>query len=247
MSDKEQTKEVVNWEEKLAAEAKDVAKLERPPTSKIGFRSGIMTYMGEAVPKNEMTCIVVTYGIERVFYAGTWDANNIVPPDCYALSTPNIADDMGPDSNVPNPVSEYCHGCPHDEWGSGSGKGKLCGERRRLIVLPESCATKPESIPTAEMAMMSIPVTSLKNWSKYVNMVSAQLHRPYWAVLTKVSLVPDANTQFKVNFENMGALDDSVLGAVQAATEAAALIAMSGYDMTPPAKEESSKKKGAKY
>ncbi len=240
--------EVVSWEEKLAQEAKDVAKLERPPITKIGFRSGVMTYMGEAVPDNELECIIAAYGFERVLYLSKYDPDNIVPPDCYALSSPQMSDSLAPDSNVPKPQHETCEGCPHDEWGSGSGRGKSCGERRRLIVLPKSVADNPEKVATAEMAMMSIPVTSIKNWGKYINSVAARTQRPYWAVLTKVMLKPDPKTQFKVYFEEAGLLSDNLLGAIQSINESAMQVALQPYDMSGQQEDKPKKKsKKAKY
>ncbi len=47
--DKEPGTEVTNWEDQMAAEAKAVAKTERPSINKIRFTSGIMSYMDKAI------------------------------------------------------------------------------------------------------------------------------------------------------------------------------------------------------
>lgn len=235
--------EVINWEEKLAQEAKDVAKLERPPLSKIGFRSGVMTYMGEAVKDNELECIVAAYAFERVLYDSKYDPDKITPPDCYALASPQESANMAPYDNVPNPRSEECEDCTFGTWDGNTPP--MCKQRRRLIILPKSVANDPEKVATAEMAIMSIPVTSIKHWGKYVNSVAARTQRPYWSVLTKVKLVPHPKHQFHVHFEEIGLLSNELLGAIQAVNETAMQIALQPYEMNV-AKDEG-KKKSAKY
>ena len=47
-------------------------------------------------------------------------------------------------------------------------KGKACKERRRLAIIP-AAAIKDGEIAKAELAVLSLPVTSLGNWGNYVN------------------------------------------------------------------------------
>ena len=63
----------------------------------------------------------------------------------------------------------------------------------------------------AEVAALRPPVTSIKNYSNYVQTVAATLKRPPLAVITEVAVVPDPKTQFKVTFSMVKAIDDPAI------------------------------------
>jgi hypothetical protein len=235
MATKATKQEVVTWEEQLAAEAKAVAAQERPPVSKISFKSGVMTYMGNVMPNNELECIALAYSYENVIYASAYDPDNISPPACFAVALPQDAGKDGaqmvPHEVVPEPFHTNCVDCPKKEWGSRGKKGRACGDRRRIAILPASVLKDPDSIPRAEFGVISLPTMSIANWSRYVNTVAAQYSRPFWAVGTKVMLRPDPKTQFKVHFECVGTLPEDVLGPIHKAIEAANRIVLEPYNM----------------
>jgi hypothetical protein len=215
----------------LAAEAASHANLERPAISNISLRAGVMSYMDQPVPDNNMDVIVVGWATERTLYTTPFDADNIVPPDCYALSIDGK--DMAPADNVPNPPHPTCAGCPNDEWGSGRGRGKACGERRRLLVMPAGALE--QGVEGAEVAMLKVPVTSIRNWSGYVNKLRSGLQRPAWAVVTNISVKPDPKTQFKVLFNLSKAIEDNdVLMALRDFHNTADTYVLQPFDMTPP-------------
>ena len=222
-------KEVINWEEQLAAEAQEVAKTERAAVSKIGLKGGIMTYMGQAVEGNTLDVIVTASCQERVYYDKPYDPDVISDPACFALALPG--NQLFPHENVPNPVNKSCNGCKFDEFKSArNGKGKACSERRRLAVIPV-CGS-PEEILEAEVAVISLPVMSVRNWSIYVNELSARAQRPAWGVITQVKVVPDAKSQFKVQFEYQAKLGDDFLAAVHNRRDTATNLIMSPYEMS---------------
>ena len=66
----------------------------------------------------------------------------------------------------------------------------------------------PELIAVGEVAALRIPVTSVKGFATYVQTVAATVKRPLAGVVTKVSLVPDAKTQFKIQFTFVKAIED---------------------------------------
>lgn len=227
-------KAVTNWEQQMAAEAKAVAKTERTSSAKITFKSGIMSYMDNAIPDNTMDVIVLAHAVERVFYSEAYDSDNIVPPDCFALALPG--EELIPHDVVPEPIATACEVCPYDEWGSGKGRGKKCGERRRLAVIP--APDGPDDIAGSDMASMSIPVMSIKNWANYVNLVAATSQRPPWGVVTTVSLKPDPKSQFRVHFEKADVLSSDYLPHISQRIAMAQTMLMTPYEMSQEPKEE---------
>jgi hypothetical protein len=239
-----ESKALVNWEEKLREEAKAVAVLERPSITTVSLRSGIMSINEQPVPQNKLPCVVVASVFEHVLYTTPFDPNRVVPPDCFALS----ADGKGMVKHEVCNDNEYgpeCATCEMFAWGSvgkidprkQGNKGKACKERRRLALIPAAAIEQGE-VAKAELAVLSLPVTSLGNWGNYVNSVAAQYGRPFWAMLTEISVVPHVKNQFEVKFNAMGGIADQYLGDVHTRTTSAQEILMQPYDMTPPAEVE---------
>lgn len=247
----EEGKALTNWEERMAAEAKATSLVERPGMSTISLRAGVMTYMDTPMPNNEMPCIVLQSAIEQSWYDQDFDPDRIVPPYCFALGKPGEEQFMGPHEVVPDDQkqSPLCINCEKFKWGSGKGRGKACGTRRRLILIPATALDDPESIPAAEMAVVKIPVTSVKNWSNYVNTVAAQFQRPSWGVVTVIKVVPDVKTQFKVLFSTKAPIDVGVLPKLEPLLRQAATVIMAPFDMAmgQDAEEEEEPKGKKKY
>ena len=235
----------VSWEDKMALEAREGAALERPSISTISLKSGMISYMGQLVPENKLECIVVASMHENVIYGGDYDPDNPQPPVCWAFS-PNgnlapIAEDVG------EPISETCEDCPNMEWGSAPGKsrGKACKEIRRLALIPSTA----QDLSNVEMAMLKVPVMSVKNWSTYVNTVSSLYKRPVWGIKTIISTVPDPKSQFRVTFQAGELLPDELLGAVNSKIELAYMMLKTPYDLSGQSEqvEEAPEKGKRKY
>ena len=58
------------------------------------------------------------------------------------------------------------------------------------------------------MVALRTPVTSVKGFATYLQKIASATKRPLSAVVTKISVVPDAKTQFKVNFDFVRTIDD---------------------------------------
>lgn len=248
-------KSVVRWEDRLAAEAKAVAAVERPASGVISLRSGIMSYMDNPVPNNELDCVVLATVAENVYYDTPFDPDVVVPPACFALALPEDAGkdgtDMTPHEVVEEPQNATCLGCPQFEWGSAvrngrPSKGKACSHRRRLAIMPVSALEDAASIAKAEVARMSLPVTSVKNWRTHANVVAAQYNRPPWAVITKIKVKPDPKSQFQVVFSPEGPVSNDLLDALYNASQEAAKLLLEPYDMTPPEEQEEAPKTSRK-
>ncbi len=224
------SQEVVRWEEMLAKEAKEVANLERPALSQISTRGGFLKYQDQPIPGNKLACIVVASAFENRFYKGKFDPNKRENPTCWALSLDG--ENMAPiPDHVKNPVAEACDSCPNFQWGSaGEGsKGKACKSVRRLALIP-SGSVKDGNAKTAEVALLSVPVTSAKNWANYVNQCSAEYARPPWALITEVYTEPDPKTQFQIRFKTIGMIQDEMLGDLHKRIPAIQDILLAPYD-----------------
>ena len=218
----------------LAAQAKQAAAKERPNLSKISLKSGVISYGGQPVKGNVLPCIILAASYKNALYKGRYDPNNIVNPNCFSLAEND--DDMVPDSVVTNPEHSQCTGCPNREWGSdpNGGRGKACKETRRLVLLPASVldADDPlKAIKEGELAVLDIPVMSVKFYSQYVNILAGSIGLPAWAVVTDISTKPDPKSQFVVQFQGIKAAGgDDILDALEARRNEAVRISLVGYD-----------------
>jgi hypothetical protein len=230
--------DVVKWEERLAAEAKAVAANFRPSVGRISLRAGVMAYEGNTVPGNTIDVIVLASVFENALYNGRYDPNNLANPDCFALSTEPLA--MVPDPMVPEPPSTTCATCPNMEWGSdpNGGRGKACKQVVRLALLPVGNAVSPEAINNSELATLRVSVTNVKEWGNYVQKLSAMSGRPPWSVVTSIKVVPDPKRQFRIIFEEKGAItDNDVLNALYKRTEMGKTTVLTPYDSLGPQEE----------
>lgn len=224
--------EVVRWDEELAKQAKEVASLERPALSQISTKGGFLRYQDQAIPGNKLSCIVVASAFENRYYDKPFDPDRRESPVCWAISL--TGEDMAPNpEDVKTPVSPTCAECPNFQWGSqGNGKkGKLCKSVRRLGLIPTSSVADGNAAK-AEVALLSVPVTSAKNWANYVNQCSAEFARPPWALITEVYTEPDPKNQFAIKFRCIGAVADEMLGDLMKKVELVQPILLTPYDQS---------------
>jgi len=217
----EESKAVVNWTERLGQIANATAASEVVSGKFLSFKSGVMSYNDTPMPGNTMDCIIVGHCHERTFYSKPYNPNAITSPDCYAFG---IADregnvpDMAPHEDVEHPIHETCDGCPMDAWKSDiqGGRGKGCKEIRRLAILPADALKDPSKILAYSEAYARVPVMSVVKWASYTHLLAAHKTAPF-AVFTRMFLLPDARSQFTVNFELKAKItDDDVLSALWA-------------------------------
>ena len=138
-------------------------------------------------------------------------------------------------------LATQCRGCPKNEWGSDprpGSRGKACKEIRRLAVIPYTDTLTPENVADTEMAIIKLPVTSVKTWSNYVNKVGASLKRPPWSVITLIKVVPDQKTQFKVLFDCVNAVEPAFLTPLNSKREAVMPALTAPYDVPSEGDDE---------
>lgn len=221
------------YKKKMAQAADRYAGEEQVGGTFISTRGGILSYGEEELPGNEMLVVVLDAVHEQTYFPDRFDADVMLPPKCFALG--RVEKELEPHENIPDPDDEgadesyfelqadACSECPHFQWGSAdTGRGKACASRRRLALIPAGrfvetgkkretemeVFDEPEHYRDADIAMLKLPVTSVKAWSKYVHQLSKEHQRPPFGVLTHVYLVPDSKTQFKVMFDCIEVIED---------------------------------------
>lgn len=215
-------RDLVRWDEELAKAAQEQKAHEKLPVSSIGLKGGIMTFQGVAVPGNALDVIILSSQVERKFYADKWKPDVKTEANCFSQ------DEIRPHPSSREPQNATCDGCPRDAWGSdlNGGKGKACKQRRKLLVTPVA----PADYKKSDLAVVNLPVTSVRNFSIYVNEVAALLKRPTWAVHTNISVAPDAKTQFKVHFKSLGLVPEEFLGDLKERMEQNKALLLKDFD-----------------
>lgn len=218
---------VVRWDEELAKQAEIAASMEADVGGGQFFsmKSGILSWQGAPLPGNQMAVIILDSILENVYYTGKYDPEMPQSPTCFAFGREEKA--MRPHQIVVesgNNQAATCADCKMNEWGSAeTGRGKACRNTRRLAMIPAGTfnqAGKLELIEdeghyaSSSVGYMKLPVTSVKGYANFVKQVAGALRRPPFGIVTKVKVVPDPKTQFKVVFEPIMNVPDRLMGAV---------------------------------
>lgn len=231
--------DVALYEQQWAEQAAALAVNERVSGALTFTTKGGQLALGEEImPGNQICVIVLDFVRLNTYYGNTYDADTPLPPVCYAVG--KSEEEMGPHHTMQQDMSYFkpqndpmlygsCHTCALNQWGSADqGRGKGCQNRRELVLLPAGfyqprprsrdfdlqLFDDPVHFQTADTARIRLPVTSVNNWARFVNAVSAQFRRPPAGVLTRIYLEPDQKTQYKVNFEVIEAVPDTLAGIV---------------------------------
>lgn len=225
---------LVAYEERFAQDADNLAAREARSGTFLSVKGGVFTLNGETLGTEVCVVVIDSYFENNYFPPDRpFDEANPLPPVCYAFHY--VKADMAPhpsmqvDLNYFAPQSAQCAGCPHNEWGSAArGRGKACQNRERLIVVPAGYFQPKRGSRDTELHLfddmahfaradavgLRTPVTSVENWSKYVTEVAAAHRRPPYAVYTRAFIEPHPKTQFKLHFEYLDNLPDSLFEVI---------------------------------
>lgn len=250
---------VASYDERFAAMAQQYAGGERVVGSFLSTKGGVLTFQDEPLPGNQMVVVILDIVRERTFYDSKYDASSEHnrPPVCYAFSRMDEDEnEMAPHPSMQAdltyfvPQNDLCKTCPNNEWGSAdTGRGKACSERRRLALLPAGyyeakrgsrdfdlhLINDAEHFESADIAYLKLPVTSVKDWARYVTTLASQYRRPPLGVITRVYLEPDPKSQFRVKFEMLEELPVEMYDTIMARYEEAQAGIIFGY--APPSGE----------
>lgn len=168
----------------------------------IRFNKGTLE-MGEEDLGDELDVIIVDTVFENAYYETSFDPNNPANPNCFAIAEEEAA--LSPHPNSLSPQAGSCEDCWASKFGSADkGRGKACGNKRRLAILPGDAVDNPAA---ADPAFMKMSSTTIKNYKKYVNMLSGMYKIPLIAVVTRLSVVQEEN-YFVLEFDAVQVIDD---------------------------------------
>jgi hypothetical protein len=222
---KKPTTALVAWKARLAAAAQKELKAERVTSGipTVSTRGGVLSIDGSPVKGGELQVIVLAAVHVNTYYPDRFDPDNKQAPACYAFGDPEADDpesEMVPHDEAEDAQASRCAECPMNIMGSAdTGRGKACKNIRRLAVIDASeIDDGPAGVKDAEVRLLNVPVTSVRNWSRYTHTVAEELELPTFAVATNVSCAPDPKTQYKVLFELDHAveMDDALFNALDA-------------------------------
>lgn len=217
--------------------------------------------IGEEILPGAQACLIVLDAFaENTFYQGRYDAENPMPPICYAYGRdgeemfPHI-ESMKKDQTYFMPQHVVagqiagCSGCPMNEWGSADqGRGKACQNRRRLSVIPAGYYQPKRGsrdfdlhlfdqrahFETAEVAFFKLSVTSVKNWANYVHQLASVHRRPPHGVVTRLAVVPHQQFQHEVIFEPIELVPDELADVIMQRHQMLTEQPFQGYEAPTP-------------
>lgn len=219
--------ELISWDQELARQAEIAAGMEASSGGSQFFSlsSGVLSWQDAPLPNNQMAVVILDSIFENVFYESIYDPTTPQSPLCFAFGRDEKV--MAPHHIVVeagNHLSESCVTCDMNAWGSSNlGKGKACRNARRLALIPAGTFDSAgrfelfddaEHFDTTMIGFMKLPVTSVKGYASFVKQVAGTLRRPPFGIVTKVKVVPDPKSQFKVIFEPIMNIPDAYMHSI---------------------------------
>lgn len=170
-------------------------------------------------PRNSIELVILKANphLSKIWYEDGYVEGSNAPPDCSA------ANGLKPDAGVPKPQHPVCATCPKNQWGSDprGGKGKACGDSRRLAVVPEGDLSN-ESL--GGPLLLRVPAASLQDLATFSNQMQAKGY-PYNSIAIRVGFDPKESYP-KFTFGAIRPLTDAEADVViaMAKTEAVARV-----------------------
>ena len=228
---------LVKWDEKFAKFA--AAGVEKEKNlgggTSLKFSPGAITYNGANMPGGRLNVIILESAFLNAWYRSSYDQDNPSSPDCFALALDDSA--LAPHEKSTDPQSDTCITCEQNAWGSAAtGRGKACGNKRRLALLTANDCEDGAGTTGAEMITAILSPTTLKAWAGYVRSVADQHSRPTWAVVTEISNVldPGQTPSFHIEFALVDLItDEEVLEALEKRLTAAQELVLRPFEPAP--------------
>lgn len=153
-------------------------------------------------PRNSIELVILKANphLSKIWYENGYVEGSNAAPDCSA------ANGLKPDAGVPKPQHAVCATCPKNQWGSDprGGKGKACGDSRRLAVVPL------QDIPNESLGgplLLRVPAASLQDLAAFSNQMQAKGY-PYYSIGIRIAF--DAKESYpKFEFSAIRPLTDA--------------------------------------
>ena len=186
----------------LAAEAAALRnQISAPAGNKIRVeRTGAFTLPDGTDLGDEFQAVVIDFYSRNMFYSSPYDANNITPPDCYAVGKDKST--LAPNDDSPAKQADSCATCPMNAFKSGAGKAKACQNRYwvgLVIVDPDD----PEAHVSAEapLYVLDLSPSNLRSFEAFVAGVGRTLNGPPIKAIVTVK-AKNVGTYAAVTFSN---------------------------------------------
>jgi len=210
--------QMAEWEQLLAAEAKDERAKETLGLPRITHQGGVLQVDGEEVEGNEVIVATVEYAFGKEWYKEKFVPGKQATPGCYAFGPSDKG--MVPHESAPEKQNPTCTGCKWNEFGSADvGRGKACKDVRRLMVILASdlAGKSADAIGGAEVRQLSVPPASLGNFAAHLaglpdKVASGNLR----AALTKIAPRPRKKGGHELTFTFMGPVPKDAMPALLA-------------------------------
>lgn len=251
-----ETTALVKWDEELAKQAAIAAGMEDSTATGQFFslKGGVLSWNDAPLPNNQMAVIIVGSILENVYYEGKFDPEVPQSPVCFAFGRDEK--ELKPHEVVVKAKTaqcDNCHDCRWNEWGTSDvGRGKACRNTRRLAMIAaggfdsigkyQPFDDPKSAVEQGALGFMKLPVTSVKGFAAFVKQLAGVLKRPPHGVVTKVRVVPDPKSQFKVTFEPIVNVPNELLGAVMKRHEEA--MSLIAFPYAPMEEEEAGRGQG---
>lgn len=216
---------LVKWDEELAKQAEIAAGMEANTGGGqfFGLKGGILCWQDAPLPNNQMAVVILDSIFETIYYEGEYDPDTPQSPVAFAFGRDEKTLTWHENSD-PEFAGKLCSESEVCRWGSADrGRGKAARETRRLAMIPAGTFNQSgkfemfddeEHFASTAIGFMKLPVTSVKGYASFVKQVAGALRRPPFGIVTKVKVVPDPKTQFKVVFEPIMNIPDELMGAI---------------------------------
>lgn len=246
------SKAMTNWDAELAAAAEIAAGMEANSGGGSFFsaKNGVLSWQDNPLPNNEVYAIILDHIFETVYYEGPYDPDTPQSPTAFAFGR-DESEMRWHENSDPEFAGELCSESEVCEWGSAdTGRGKAARETRRLALIPAGQTDRSGELEIfedvdhyakTEIGYMKLPVTSVKGFASFVKQVAGALKRPPFGIVTKISVVPDAKTQFRVVFEAIEKVSDDLMQTIMERREEA--VASIDFPYTRDENEEPAPKK----
>lgn len=253
---KSKSKQVVTWDDELAKYATAAAEMEKNTGGGQFFslQGGTLSWQDAPIPNNEMVVVILDAIFENVYYEGRFDPDNPAPPTCFAFARDE--DELAPHDVIvkagQNQIEDFCVNCEHAQWGTAdTGRGKACSNTRRLAMIPAGKFDRNGELEIfdeshfakTEIGFMKLPVTSVKGYASFVKQVAGSLKRPPFGIITRVEVIPDSKTQFRVMFEPVEKLGNDAIEVIMERREEAMSTIDFPYPLEFDAPEKPARKK----
>lgn len=215
-------KSIAIWDEKLKIRAAAAAAAERKSVAGAGLKrlrvDNARLYLEDQLVKDDSVDVIVVASVHHnTFYNTAYNLDVPTIPNCYAYSPYQSADpegDMCAHPRAPDRQGAedgHCQGCEHNEFGTAdNGKGKACGNYRLLACYLAADVNLENFDPKdskAELYVIKVSPTSLKNWANYTQQVANECERSPEGVITRISVEPDKKTRHRINYQEVGIVD----------------------------------------